>query len=61
MVELEVKGYKDQKHKIPVCVTKAGGSYVTGVDVSKIFMRSSIFILNFDLNIIFQYVKNYFR
>ncbi|ROT73130.1 nucleoplasmin isoform 1-like protein [Penaeus vannamei] len=33
VVELEVKGYKDQKHKIPVCVTKAGGSYVTGVDV----------------------------
>lgn len=34
VVELEVLGYNDKKHKIPICVTKAGPNHVTNVDVS---------------------------
>ncbi|KAK8730475.1 hypothetical protein OTU49_008029 [Cherax quadricarinatus] len=33
VVELEVLGYNDKKQKIPICVAKAGGSYVTNVDI----------------------------
>ncbi|XP_071535408.1 nucleoplasmin-like protein ANO39 [Panulirus ornatus] len=33
VVELEVLGYNDKKHKIPICVSKTGGSYVTNVDI----------------------------
>ncbi|XP_045616557.1 nucleoplasmin-like protein [Procambarus clarkii] len=33
VVELEVLGYNDKKVKIPICVSKTGGSYVTNVDI----------------------------
>ncbi|KAK8745729.1 hypothetical protein OTU49_000347, partial [Cherax quadricarinatus] len=33
VIELEVLGYDDKKQKIPICVTKAGNSYVTNVDI----------------------------
>ncbi|KAK4311339.1 hypothetical protein Pmani_017154 [Petrolisthes manimaculis] len=33
VVELEVLGYNDKKHNIPICVTKAGPSHVTNVDI----------------------------
>ncbi|KAG7165241.1 nucleoplasmin-like protein ANO39 [Homarus americanus] len=33
VVELEVLGHNDKKLKIPICVSKAGSSYVTNVEV----------------------------
>ncbi|XP_050689410.1 nucleoplasmin-like protein ANO39 [Eriocheir sinensis] len=33
VVELEVEGYNNKKTRIPICVSKAGGSYVSNVEV----------------------------
>ncbi len=33
VVELEVVGYNDKKTRIPICVSKVGGSYVSNVEV----------------------------
>lgn len=41
VVELEVLGYNDKKHKIPICVTKASPNYVTNVDVSAVALPIS--------------------